>query len=534
MKRILVLMLVLLLLAGCTHLPDPPATDAVPDRLLLPIQARQLLDTPEGLLVCGEEKWLLLSREDQTVLAEFAPEAGSLAYVQMLDDAISIADPEKGTVTLLSPELTATETIPCTAGGGNWIVRLDGGEVYALTPQGIEAWDLSDGSSRELLRCRYLSILYTGRDAIGLAAIGEDDILNHWYTLDLTDGTLTELEGRELIAIQEGLVPRSDGTFLRKIKTRLDWYDENGSCLGTLELADSGWTPGSDFVRAEKGWFFLTYQEDACQLMYWEPEAAQGEVIDLQPEQIPEGELLPQELYDRAAALSARFDVDIRIADRALRNYKAYDSGMLTDPELTAQALDVLEQTLSVYPEGFFSQLKYGNRRTVCIELVDWLKGKEGKDVSSGTSAFTLRLDRCCMIVLNARRIRSSAIFHEFSHIIDDRMAFESLLRADALYSEEGWLRLQPEGFRYADSYRNIPQEVKAYYDSGYFATNYACVSATEDRAVTMEKAMMLERAVFDANPGLMSKLRYYCDCIRDSFDTTGWPEKTPWEMLLD
>ena len=51
---------------------------------------------------------------------------------------------------------------------------------------------------------------------------------------------------------------------------------------------------------------------------------------------------------------------------------------------------------------------------------------------------------------------------------------------------------------------------------------------------MTMEKAMMLERAVFDANPGLMSKLRYYCACIRDSFDTTGWPEKAPWEMLLD
>ena len=103
MKRMLVLMLVLLLLAGCQRLHAPPATDAVPDRLLLPIQARQLLDTPEGLLVCGEEKWLLLSREDRTVLAEFAPEAGSLAYVQMLDDAISIADPERGTVTLLSP-----------------------------------------------------------------------------------------------------------------------------------------------------------------------------------------------------------------------------------------------------------------------------------------------------------------------------------------------------------------------------------------------------------------------------------------------
>ena len=217
---------------------------------------------------------------------------------------------------------------------------------------------------------------------------------------------------------------------------------------------------------------------------------------------------------------------------RALRNYKAYDSGMLTDPELTAQALDVLEQTLSVYPEGFFSQLKYGNRRTVCIELVDWLKGKEGKDVSAGTSAFTLRLDRCCMIVLNARRIRSSAIFHEFSHIIDDYLEWDSWNREGALYSEDGWMALNPEGFAYTWDY-GVTQEFRENWDQ-YFIDQYAMINATEDRAVTMEKAMMLERAVFDANPGLMSKLRYYCACIRDSFDTTGWPEMAPWEMLLD
>lgn len=25
----------------------------------------------------------------------------------------------------------------------------------------------------------------------------------------------------------------------------------------------------------------------------------------------------------------------------------------------------------------------------------------------------------------------------------------------------------------------------------------------------------------------------FYAACIRDSFDTTGWPEQLPWERLL-
>ena len=44
--------------------------------------------------------------------------------------------------------------------------------------------------------------------------------------------------------------------------------------------------------------------------------------------------------------------------------------------------------------------------------------------------------------------------------------------------------------------------------DKSYFVQDYACVSAGEDRATMLEKAMLEERAVFAENPGLMPKLR--------------------------
>lgn len=529
MKRIFVLLLAVLLLTGCTggrELGAYPVAE---------LQPRQLLEAPEGLLLCGPEKLVLLDREDLSVKRELSLEISELAYVQTVEDGFSVADPGNGTITTVSPALEITGVRPCGAGEMAWLVRRDGAEVYTFSNGGITAWDLADGTSRELLRCRMMTVLGVSSEAVWLITVGETDIMNHWYELSLTDGTLTEVEGVRLNALQKGLRPQSDGTYLMQWGAQVNWYDENGGFLGFCGLRE-GETIGQDFVRDRErgGWFFLAFGDEGCRVMFWKPAPEeQGEGFDLSPEPLPEGTILPRELYDRAAELSAQFDVDIRIADRAIRNYGSYDSGLLTDPELTAQALDVLERTLAVYPEGFFTQLQYGGRHSVRIELVDGLQGKNGHDVSSGTSAFTLRRDQYCMIVLNARRIRESVIYHEFSHIIDDRMDFEARLRPDALYSEDGWLALQPEGFRYADSYQNIPDEVAEFYDSGYFVQEYACVSATEDRAETMEQAMMLDRATFDANPMLLPKLQYYCDCIRDSFDTQGWPEVLPWEVLL-
>lgn len=546
MKRLLALVLTLVLLTGCTG-QNPPdgTTEGLPEQhfgeltyfcveAVEEMEATQLLSTPEGLLVSGGGRLVLLSKEDLSVMAECTLEASELAYVQVLEDRISVADPGTGTITLLGNDLSVSETLPCEAGENTWLVRSDVGEIYTLASHGIDAWSLDGSGSRELLRCRFLSVLSVGAAELWLTSVGKDDIMNHWYRLDLADGTLEELEGTQLLALQEGLRPQPDGTYLRIRGNEVRWYDENGGFMSGFSLPGDSRSLGTDFAWVEgRGWFLLVYGEDGCQMMLWEPVHGDGEDIHLALEPVTEGAVLPRELYERAEALSERFDLDIRIADRAIRDYGSYDSGMLTDPELTTRALDVLEEALAVYPEGFFSQLKYGNRHSVRIELVDGLKGKAGHDVSSGTSAVTMRRDRYCMIVLNARRIRNSAIFHEFSHIMDDRMAFEARLRPDALYSEERWLALQPEGFRYADSYQDIPEEVKKFYDSGYFTGSYACVSATEDRAVTMEKAMMLETAVFEANPHLMPKLRYYCECIRDSFDTTNWPEVLPWERLL-
>ena len=62
---------------------------------------------------------------------------------------------------------------------------------------------------------------------------------------------------------------------------------------------------------------------------------------------------------------------------------------------------------------------------------------------------------------------------------------------------------------------------------------HYACTNSTEDRAMLMEEAMQGKINSFKGKEGLTNKLIYYSEGIRDNFDTTGWPEKLPWEEVL-
>jgi hypothetical protein len=49
-----------------------------------------------------------------------------------------------------------------------------------------------------------------------------------------------------------------------------------------------------------------------------------------------------------------------------------------------------------------------------------------------------------------------------------------------------------------------------------------------------MEAAMCNFTWDFEPGSGTRTKLQYYADCIRDCFDTEGWPERTLWEQVLE
>lgn len=568
MRRLIALILTVLLLCGCAASPIPGGekTGLWGDLWHLPIESAedlsltQLCDAGDALLLCGRSgsglTLLRISQEDLTTAASATLDAGPRAYVQVLDDCISVADPESGTVTLLTPSLEPLTVLELYCPADAWFLSPDAGTLYAVSGNALLSRPLATGElqtfpdrrrysllastqPRTILDGLRLSLMYMTPDRAILACAGAgSDLVTRWYALDLRTGIVGELEDSEKLAMGKGLLPLADGNWLDRDARDLTLYGSNGSFLARCSLPDSdnGYC-GRDLIYSaqRQGWFFIDYPDGSGTLMFWDPvEGGKGTDVDLAPESVPEGSVLPRELYDRAAELSARFSVDIRIADRCIRDYDSFNSSVLTDPEVIAAALDELEAALALYPENFFAQIGFADVEIIRIEIAADLRSKSDPNDSAGTSGFAQQRDGYYLLVLNGQRIRRAVIFHELSHVIDKRLDWDAKLRDDALYSEEGWMALQPEGFEYAGSHQNVPDSVKAYYDSGYFVRDYSCVSASEDRAMLMEKAMLGETAVFEENPYLLPKLEYYSACIRDSFDTALWPEMLPWEQMLN
>ena len=194
--------------------------------------------------------------------------------------------------------------------------------------------------------------------------------------------------------------------------------------------------------------------------------------------------------------------------------------------------MDVLELAFANYPEGFFRQLPYGDLLQIRIELVKNLRGQDNMDTHpTSIGGFAQEASDHYLIVLDSLSLDTQTVYHEFSHVIDKRLEWDAILRPQAQFSEETWLSLQPEGFRYAESYIDMPDAIAAYENSGYFVSLYAMTFPTEDRA-TLMSTIMSDKTVLQENPGMAEKMRYYAACIRDCFDTEGWPETTLWEYV--
>ncbi len=258
--------------------------------------------------------------------------------------------------------------------------------------------------------------------------------------------------------------------------------------------------------------------------------AASGETAETM-EPYPAGTAVTQSLYDRAAELGARFGVRIRIADQCDTEFHSFLADPLLDEEKITKGLDVLEQTMSRYPEGFFRQLRWDGVMLLEIQLVGTIRADERYGCGD-YSAFVDQRENTCTLVANGQEAKEAVYIHEFSHVIDRKLASDAAGRSDSRFSEEAWSALNPEGFSYTEDYSSNPPDFpnRTYYES--FLSPYATVNATEDRALVMEASMTVPWAFADA-PVLRQKLAYYSACIRDGFDTAGWPEVTAWEEVL-
>lgn len=256
------------------------------------------------------------------------------------------------------------------------------------------------------------------------------------------------------------------------------------------------------------------------------------------------GSILPQEYYDLAKELSKKYHITIRIAEQCNTDFGDMLAEQIFDTDKIQATLLMLDRALSNYPKDFFLQLNYSEYKSTELNLVGKITYAGGID-SYAPTAFSQQNDGkniLAISLLEDMDIVELNLYHESSHIIDKVLEYDSEHREDSYYSEDKWQSLNPESFielspymgGYYGSYDMMPMEYFEEEYVPYFISFYAMSFSSEDRATIFAEAMMGHDMPFTVNAPLMKKLDFYCTAIRDTFDTTGWPEETVWERILN
>ena len=517
--------------------------------------------------------WLVEPAYGQTVAENRIPVV-EYCMPQIQENRICICDNGGGQVTILNDKLEITDQWQTEPAWNLWFMGSGSTLYQTVDAVSLVALDLETGEKTTVLD--RINGIYTSSlepDGAHLYYTDVDTMQRKVSYLDFELGTITESplggaysEGRHLgetwlcrnyldsrvyhygtgeevfeIRLEGGLLDLTEQGWLLEQHSdgeHLYLYDEAGRFLAGCGLSPE-WYIGSlkpTWCEELDGFLFNVFQpdQDGQDLMLWIPgNGTGGGDLWLEP-RTPE-EITPdnlEELRRRADALGETFGVKIWIGSECRTDFDDFTADQMLDPLWISDQLDILERALGAYPEGFLTQLRYGIYQQIHIHLVGNLVAKPHYGTGGSYGGFVQPQDGYYLMVINTDYAAEGTYYHEFSHIIDDYLEWDSWNREGALYSEDGWMALNPEGFAYTWDYA-VTQEFRENWDQ-YFIDQYAMINATEDRARTLEYGMYsYMQWRFDEMPGVVEKLRWYAMCIRDAFDTTGWPEELLWEQYI-
>lgn len=517
--------------------------------------------------------WLVELEHGQTV-AQCTVPLVEYCVPQIQSDRICICDNGAGVVTVLNENLEVTDQWETEPGWNLWFMGSGSTLYQTVDARELISIDLETGEKQVILD-RINGIYTSGLepDRAGLYYVDVDTAARCTAFLDYETGTFahppmggaysdcqnsgaywlcrSDLDGRiyhlgngedsSEITLEGGLLKLTEQGMLMERHAdgeRLNLYDIQGKFIAGCDLGQdvylgNMWPEWSDVLG---GYVMLADSMDWAdqKLLLWLPETGTAgtdlTMTPVQPEEIIPDTL--EELRIRADAIGEQYGLKIWLGNECQTEFSDFTAEWFLDPILVARQLDILEQALMCYPEGFFYQLRYSSYQQIHIHLVQNLMAKSHYGTGGSYGAFVQPLNGYYLMVVNCNYAAEGTYYHEFSHIIDDYLEWDSWQREDALYSEEAWASLNPDDFSYTWDYGVCQEFEDEWY--AYFIDQYAMTNPTEDRARTMEYGMLgYMQWRFDEMPGVVEKLRYYSACIRDAFDTTLWPEQVLWEQYI-
>ena len=493
------------------------------------------------------------------------------AYPQILGDTLYLSEPSTGRILALEKNLDVLHTWNIDPIPGAWYMGVKERLYVFADYSELYLYDLVTNATYPVLEDDpYIDYVTTEGSNLIIHYYGVDTGAKSFAILDLMTGQMHEapvgdpfttvsylssdwlcgyytehnvyhlsLDGAQArrIVVENGALQLLDGNYILKTtddSTMLTLYDLHGNavsqcCISECEYGLSCVSPiWSDNYQ---GYFLpVTDYSGNSRLLFWDiSRRISAEPLVL--ESIPEPSEQEQQILERTQALSEKYGVVILTGNQCDTVFDEFTATTVTDFQRIVDALDTLDQALSVYPEGFFRQLRHGDVHSIQIQLISDLQADGSGRYGGGYSAFTQYQWDHYLIVIDIDASSAQTYYHEFSHVIDSYLQWDSENREGALFSEETWNSLNPswfDGYSYDYGYEVYLDEYT------YFVDSYATISPTEDRARVLEYAMAdWGQWTFEDAKGLQKKLSYYCRCIRDAFDTSGWPETLLWEQYL-
>ncbi len=258
------------------------------------------------------------------------------------------------------------------------------------------------------------------------------------------------------------------------------------------------------------------------------------------------------ELSVRIADIYEKYGVEVCIGDNAAQYYSGYNAERLTDYSIMEQGIDSLESVLDKYPDNFFRYMVSGDYLRGILVYFNGVITPASTDSISSAAAFATKDKNYELLVFDTNQTYSMEMnaAHEISHAIFDRIEYDESMTGVTYFDYEEWNKLNPPGFEYVQSYFSESGEEydvsgdnsntsSEYYndwilDNVYFVDSYSKTYVTEDLARLMENAMNMDIAgEYMQSSHIKAKLSYYFKAIRNTWDTTGWPQITTWEEAM-
>lgn len=390
----------------------------------------------------------------------------------------------------------------------------DGDTFYAAeTNSGIYGSDILYGTLTDGLTHR-ISTALLGSDTVSYTMLPGSGILLH-RTVDEKNLSTTVYD------LSKG-----------GISSKLAQYEYTTSTLGAVYLQQEQLIFGvypqeTEFLPVVIDPKVLSYEKSlSINKASWPALIDRNAIMDYEAEVA--GPALPQQLQQvrlQADALEKKHGISIRMENQILSHCSG-DALVNGDPAAIGTALNILDQELSRYPEGFLKQFQNsigeGGLYFLLSGTVQGSLDPVGK-AAMVRNRYELTLD------ITAPRL-AATVHHELWHAIEMKLSTDR-------FEEPRWHAANPKGFTYYGKYDSGYQQLTrwTYEQSGeqcHFVDAYSRINSREDRARLMEYVMTGDASELLRSAALRAKLELMSEAIREQFNTTGW--QTPlWEQYL-